>query len=430
MSKAIISNRIYLDNPGVDITKQITKALTYKFSKTVGSNKFANVETVKTYKMLPNGIISIPQLRGDLIPEGYEIIDKRILCSIPFPNSLYDMYPEQQVVYDEISDSCILNALVGWGKSFTALHIARKLAQKTLIVVHTTALRDQWAESVQALFGIEAGIIGSGIIDYEDHPIVISNTQTLVKHTNEVSKVFGTVIVDECHHVPSTTFTNIVDTSHARYKIGLSGTLVRKDGKHALFPDYFGDRILRPPQSNTMAPTVKLIKTGVALNASKLWVYRVNELLENVEYQKFIAAIAIAQIELGHYVLLLSERVEFLRKMQDMIGDRCVIVTGAIGDRVEAKNQILSGEKKCIAGSRQIFSEGISIDRLSCVILTSPMNNDSLLEQIVGRVQRQYPDKLTPVVIDMQFSGRTDKIQNNSRIGLYLRKGWSIETIA
>ena len=58
------------------------------------------------------------------------------------------------------------------------------------------------------------------------------------------------------------------------------------------------------------------------------------------------------------------------------------------------------------------------------------MSNDSLLEQIVGRIQRQYPGKKSPPeVIDIQFSGWADKKQNNDRLSLYLRKGWEIITV-
>jgi superfamily II DNA or RNA helicase len=105
------------------------------------------------------------------------------------------------------------------------------------------------------------------------------------------------------------------------------------------------------------------------------------------------------------------------------------LVTGSEGDRDLAKEQILSGEKRAIAGSRQIFSEGISINRLSCVILAIPMSNDSLLEQIVGRIQRKFPGKPDPLVVDINFAGYADKKQNNDRLGLYMRKGWQITTI-
>jgi len=105
-----------------------------------------------------------------------------------------------------------------------------------------------------------------------------------------------------------------------------------------------------------------------------------------------------------------------------------LLVTGntSFEDRQRAKEQILAKEKMCIAGSRQIFSEGISINILSCVILAVPMSNDSLLEQIAGRIMRMHEGKLDPIIVDIQFAGYADKKQNTDRLGLYLRKGWQV----
>ena len=121
---------------------------------------------------------------------------------------------------------------------------------------------------------------------------------------------------------------------------------------------------------------------------------------------------------------------EFLEKVKEYVGETCLLVTGdtSFEERQYAKEQILSKTKMCIAGSRQIFSEGISINILSCVILAVPMSNDSLLEQIVGRIMRPHPGKLNPIVVDIQFSGWADKKQNTDRLGLYMKKGW--ETIS
>lgn len=427
MPKAVVSNRIYMDNPGPELTKQITAALTYKFTKNIGKNHIVATETVKNYKVLPKGILSIPQARRDLIPEDYEIIDKRIYSDVPFPDAKFPLREAQQLVYDSVTDTCFINALVGWGKTFTALHIARKLHQKTLVITHTTALRDQWAEEIEVLYGMPPGVVGGGKFDIEDHFIVVSNIQTLVKHKEALAREFGTIILDEAHHCPASTFTETIDSSYARYRIALSGTMIRKDGKHKLFQDYFGTQVYQPPQSDTLTPIVKLVKTGVTLKPNVTWVEKINALTQDDKYIRFIAAAALAQITKGHSVLVIADRVEFLKQVSEYIGDTCVLVTGEtkLEDRNTAKEQLLSKEKMCIAGSRQIFSEGISINILSCVILAIPMSNDSLLEQIIGRIQRQHPDKKTPPeVLDMQFAGWADKKQNNDRFAVYMRKGW------
>lgn len=430
MPKAVINNRIYIDPPSSDKLKEIMKALTYKIHKDTGSKQFHTVETIKNYKIIAGGIVSMPQGRVDLIPPGSEIVDKRVLNPVPFPTPLYDLRPEQQVICDEITDTVFINALVGWGKTFVALHLARKFGQKTLVITHTTALRDQWVEEINLLFNCECGIIGGGQLDYEDHFITVANVQTLVKHCDKLAKEFGTIILDEAHHCPATTFAQIVDTFHARFRIALSGTMQRKDGKHIIFKDYFGSHVVKPPQSNTLVPTIRLVNTGITLKPGATWVEKINDLTQSDNYRKFIAAVALQEMNEGHQVLVIADRVEFLKKVSEYIGDSCVLVTGTEGeDRNVAKQQLLSGEKRCIAGSRQIFSEGISINSLSCVILAVPMSNDSLLEQIIGRIQRIHTDKLEPLVLDMQFSGWADKKQNRDRVGFYMRKGWQVVTV-
>ena len=428
VAKAVISNRIYLDNPGVEHTKHIIKSLTYKIHKDTGSKKFASVETIKNYKSLIKGILSIPQGRTDLIPQDYEIIDKRVLVPVPYPVPKFELYEDQQTIYNEVEGTCFINALPGWGKTFTALHLARKFGQKTLVITHTAALRDQWIEEIETLFGCECGIIGGGDLDYEDHFITVANIQTLVKHTTELAKEFGTVILDEAHHCPATTFAATVDSFHAKYRIALSGTMIRKDGKHILFKDYFGTTVLKPPVSNTIPPTIHMVKSGITLKPNVTWVDKITDLTQNDNYRKFISNIANMHIAEGHSVLIIADRVEFLEKVKEYVGETCLLVTGGTSfeDRQRAKEQILAKEKMCIAGSRQIFSEGISINILSCVILAVPMSNDSLLEQIAGRIMRMHDGKLDPIIVDIQFAGYADKKQNTDRLGLYLRKGWKV----
>lgn len=431
MPKAIISNKIYLDNPGVEESKHIIKTLTYKIHKDTGSKQFSTVETIRNYKLLPKGIISIPQGRLDLVPKHYEIVDKRTVVPAPFPEPKFPLRDTQLVVYEEVADTCFINALVGWGKTFTALHLARKFGQKTLVVTHTTALRDQWIEEVEVLFDMPVGVIGGGKLDWEDYAITVANVQTLVKHSAKLAKEFGTVILDEAHHCPASTFSQLIDDFHARYRIALSGTMNRKDGKHIMFPDFFGPKVYKPPQSHTLNPEVKLIQTGITLKPGATWVEKINALTEDTDYQAFISGLAKIQVALGHQVLVIADRVGFLQKVKEYVGETCVLVTGETNfeQRQQIKQQLLTKEKMCIAGSRQIFSEGISINSLSCVILAVPIANDSLLEQIVGRIQRQHDDKLTPVVLDMQFAGYMDKKQNRDRLGFYMRKGWEIELV-
>lgn len=430
--KAIISNRIYLRPPSEGYTRNLIKELTYKIEGKVSShNKIKPVEIIKNYRILPNGVVSIPQGRTDLIPSDYDVEDKRVLVPVPYPDPKLQLRETQLEIFREVEDSCFINALVGWGKTFTALHIAKKLGQKTLIVTHTTILRDQWVEEIQTLFGIKPGLIGSQKFDIEDHFIVVGNVQTVTKNVDRIAKEFGLVILDEAHHVPAITFSKIIDGMYARYRIALSGTMLRTDGKHVLFKDYFGSIVYQPPQSHTLDPTIKLIPTGIILPVGITWAKKMNELLYNEDYQHFVAKLAINQIAVGHTVLIVADRVEFLNRIQEYIGSTCALITGEtpFEERKILFEKVEKGEKMCIAGSRAIFSEGISINKLSCVILAVPTTNPISLEQIIGRIMREHPNKLDPVVLDLQFSGSNDKKQNAARLAFYISKGWDVTKV-
>lgn len=434
MTKAVISNRIYLKPENPLQKEYIINALTYKIEKKHAAGakaKFSPIEIIKNYKMLPNGIISLPQGRTDLIPDGYEIVDKRVFVDAPFPVAKHGLREGQQVVYDEVSDTCFINALVGWGKTFTALHIAKKLGQRTLIVTHTTMIRDQWIKEIDSLFGIKAGIIGSGLFDIEDHAIVVGNVQSVIKYSLELSKEFGLVILDEAHHVPADTFGKVIDAMYARYRIALSGTMERSDGKHVVFQDYFGFKVYRPPQSHTLNPIVKLIPTGIRIPSGLPWVKKLNHLLYDDEYQRFVATIAKVQMTKGHKVLIVASRVDFLHNVRNLIGqENCVLITGATSfeERGKLIEEVETGAKSCIVGSKQIFSEGISVNVLSSVILPEPGANLISLEQIIGRIMRLHKDKITPPeVLDLQFSSSAERKQDQMRVAFYTGKGWEVQ---
>lgn len=431
MDKVIISDKIYISNPTKNELDNITNALTYKIPKPFNPNatlyRYVPFEVIKNYKIISNSVISIPQTRTDLITEGTEIIDKRSSIPVEFPDPIYPLYDNQQIVYDRVEGNAIINAAPGWGKTFTALYLAHKLKQKTLVIVHTLFLRDQWIGSIKSLFKESCGVISSGKIDHDSF-ITISNIQTLKKYATSLNKSFGLVIVDECHHVPSSTFTETLSKFHSKYKIGLSGTLQRKDGKQVLFKDAFGDNVIKT-QGNVMVPSVKLLNTKFSTDGNLGWADRISELLTNSKYKEFIANLAKAHVDMGYCVLILSDRTEFVDAMPILLGNKCVSITGKTKDREIIVNKTLLGEIDCISASTRIFSEGISINRLSAVILANPINNDSLLEQIIGRIQRFHENKLDPLVIDIQLSGYADAKQNNSRRGFYMRKGWRTEDI-
>ena len=387
--------------------------------------------TIKNMGIVRKDLITLPSGREDLIPKDYEIVDKRVTKRIEFPKFKFELRPSQQEVFDRVDESCIINAWVSWGKTFTALAIASNLSQKTLVVVHTLALLKQWQTETRKVFGIEAGIIGAGKFNI-DSPIVIGSVQSLYRRVTDISDEFGTVILDEMHHVSSPTFAKIVDKNKARYKIGLSGTIERKDGKHVVFRDYFGQTVHKPPKENYMTPKIDIIASDVRfMDGQNIpWATKVTHLSYQEEYVHSVAMIASAYAAKGHKVLVVSDRVEFLKTCAKLSGDEAISITGDIPHEERPKMmKQLWHDKNILYGTQSIFSEGVSLDCLSCLILATPVNNEPLLTQLIGRIIRIQEDKAQPVVVDINLVGKTARKQANNRRGYYMKQGYEVNDL-
>jgi len=421
--KAVLSNRIYLE---VDtFTKiRLDEALTYAIPDRIPTNPPL---IIKNMGNINDKLVSLPIGRTDLIPEGYEIVDKRVLNPVEFPEFKFTLRDSQDEIYQDIEDNAIINASVSWGKTFTGIAIATKLGQKTLVVVHNTGLRNQWVKEIKKTLGFTPGTIGSGKFNTST-PIVVGNTQTLYKRVPQISKEFGLLLMDEMHHVPSATFSRIIDSNYARYKIGLSGTIKRKDGKHVVFTDYFGSKVYKPPKENYMKPQVHIIRSNIWLpgGSDTPWAIKINELTRKQEYRELISVISTAYATKGHKVLMVSDRVAFLEYCADLIGEMAVAVTGQTSEEDRMRLDELMEEKEVLFGTQSIFSEGMSVNALSCLILGTPTNNEPLLEQLIGRVVRVAEGKLQPVVVDIWLKGGIAERQAKTRLGHYMREGYKI----
>ena len=425
--KAVIANRIYIEYDEALMVK-IRERFTHKIPPRVRGGE---PEIIQTYNKISNKVVSIPSGAIDFIPKEYEIIDKRVAPEAWWPDHEITLRPSQQEVCDAVDECCMVNAKVSWGKTFTALAIGAKLGMKTLVVVHTGALRDQWIVEAQKIFGETPGVIGNGHCDYSKW-LTIGTVQTVSKMVDQIKEEFGLVIVDEMHHISANTFKLILDKLSARYKIGLSGTLIRKDGKHIMFEDYLGKIKFIPPGENSMEPEVIRMFPDVWFDASldnnaNCYALQVSALSRHPEFVKCVTESAVAMASQGHSVLVVSERLELLEKAHELTKDFSVLVTSKTKRFWKERfDEIMTGEKKILWGSLNIFSEGISVNRLSCLVLACQINNEPLLEQLVGRVTRLYPDKLTPIIIDIVLRGNTVRGGIRTRLGHYINKGYKV----
>ena len=225
----------------------------------------------------------------------------------------------------------------------------------------------------------------------------------------------------------------MVDSSYARYKIGLSGTVERKDGRHVLMPDYFGFTKFTPPRENYMEPRVDVIQSDIRFmdGANTPWAIRVNDLVQQEEYGELVAMLIAIYYKMGHTILVVSDRVRFLKRLAATIGEKASIITGEtpLEEREKIQEQVLNGDSKILLGTQSIFSEGVSINSLSCLILATPVSNTPLLTQLIGRVVRIFPNKPQPVVVDINLKGNTARKQAQLRMGHYIKEGYRTKVV-
>ena len=431
--KAIISNKIYM-TVEPSMYRYLDKELTYTIPSYNEPEKFISIKNIKVINYNIAGgkmLVAFPVGRMDLIPKSFEIVDKRAYNTLEdFPKFKHELRPSQQLIHDEVDDNCIINAKVGYGKTFTGLAIAAKLKQKTLIVVHTVALRNQWEKEIIYTLGIKPGVIGSGKFNI-DSPVVVANIQSLVKYIGQINREFGLVILDEMHHVSSPTFSKVLDAMFSRFKIGLSGTIERKDQKHVVFKDYFGQKLFKPDKENTMTPVVHVIEPGIYFpdGQGASWAEKISLLMDSHLYRDLIIAIADKYANEGHKVITVSERVDFLKYCNEHSTNPSDLLIGEVKDRDPIIEGICNGTLNQVYGTQSLVSEGLSINPLSCLILGTPLNNMPLLEQLIGRIIRECPGKIQPVIIDIKLNGNTVTRQFNNRLGHYMKECYEIHWV-
>ena len=126
----------------------------------------------------------------------------------------------------------VLSLPCGYGKTTVALALSAKLGYRTMIIVHKEFLAHQWRERIEQFCpGSTIGRIQRDTCDVQ-HDFVIAMLQslTLKEYKFDAFESFGTVIVDEAHHICAQVFSQALFKICPRHLYGLSATPDRKDG--------------------------------------------------------------------------------------------------------------------------------------------------------------------------------------------------------
>ena len=130
------------------------------------------------------------------------------------------------------------------GKTYLAQLAMESTPRTTLIVVPTLDLMHQWYAHLEAAFpDVKIGLLGGGSRDRT--PILVSTYDSAAIHAETLGNQYALIIFDECHHLPTDFNKVIAEFSIAPYRLGLSATPERTDGKHADLNYLIGREVYR-----------------------------------------------------------------------------------------------------------------------------------------------------------------------------------------
>ena len=166
--------------------------------------------------------------------------DERYSGSSIEANFIGELTLEQQAASDALmrEETGVLSATTAFGKTVVAAHVIAGRGVNTLVLVHRRQLLDQWIARLGTFLDVspkDIGQIGGG----KRKPtgkIDVAVIQSLVRkgEVDDIVADYGQLVVDECHHLSAVSFEAVARRCKARYVLGLSATVVRKDGHHPI----------------------------------------------------------------------------------------------------------------------------------------------------------------------------------------------------
>lgn len=131
----------------------------------------------------------------------------------------------------------------GAGKTLVAELAIDDRRRSTLVVTPTLDLVRQWHDRLAATFGVRIGLVGGG--DYELQPLTVTTYDSAYLHMEHLGSRFGLLVFDECHHLPGASYALSARLSLAPFRLGLTATPERGDGREGALESLVGPIVYR-----------------------------------------------------------------------------------------------------------------------------------------------------------------------------------------
>lgn len=314
-----------------------------------------------------------------------------------------------------------LKAPPSFGKTVLSAAMIARRKVSTLIVVHRKSLARQWRNSLTRSLDLKDDQIGqvgglrhkpSGVID-----IVMLQTLGRIENLEALSKQYGQVIIDECHHIAAPSFEVGFANLSCRYFLGLSATPKRSDGRQPLVfmiagnVKYVSKRPLGAPEDLTVKTRTrkKLIQMSDDSTVTDLY----TQLVMDTERTQELADEAVAAFARNRKVVMLTGRknhtLELAAALKGKVDNLFVMdsyATDKERDLVLEQMEALDDDKpRVLISTWQLVGEGFDHAPLNTLILCLPFSWEGTLEQCAGRLDRYLPDKHDAEIIDFIDDG-------------------------
>lgn len=437
--KVTVADQIYIDRTGLPppMIAQLVRVAAFQNpefyrAQAMRLPAFGKPRVVSCAELHPRHI-ALPRGCFDeaveiLIEHGAQMeLDDQRSDGTPLPDTvqfLGELRPPQQRAFEALTahDTGVLAATTAFGKTVVASALIGHRARNTLILVHRRELLDQWVVRLKTFLQIDRkqiGTIGSGkrkptgVID-------VALIQSLIRNgeVDDIVADYGQLIVDECHHLSAASFELVARRSKARFVVGLSATVARKDGHHPIIFMQCG------PVRHQVHAKTQAAESGIRHRARERHTrFKLPEVLamaERPSMPSIYAALAddvdrndqifddvLKSLEAKRSPIVLTERkdhLDYLHQRFSKFAKNLVVLRGGMSakDRTAAAAalNVADHEERLILATGRYIGEGFDDPRLDTLFLTMPIAWKGTLAQYVGRLHRQHDGKKDVLVVD------------------------------
>jgi len=338
----------------------------------------------------------------------------------------------------------IISLQTGGGKTVCALYIASQIKMPTLVLVHNTFLRDQWIERLSAFLpDARIGTVQGDTVEVENKDVIVAMLQSISMKEYPVStfKRIGLVIVDECHHIASESFSQAIPKITSRYMIGLSATPERKDKLMHVIHWFLGPLVYKSDSADKVDGLVnveyfeyeppddsfnEIIYNDAGVMFTTLMINKVAEYEPRNAF--IIEILKDVYQETNRQILVLSDRVDHTNRLLELLPGELKENACVLSRKTPAaqRNEWTS-TKRILIATYQMCKEGFDVASLNTLLMATSRPD---VDQIVGRILRVEKDKRTvhPLILDIVDPAFRRQFQE--RLHLYKKRNYTITKMA